>query len=137
MESIFARIPDLGEKIFKEIDNQSLVKCKEVQSSWYNFINEEKVLWFRMIQNYIGDVHEFSTVWRKVSRRVSVDFVTQIAIATQQFHGKRKIHSQTSPIHVAVSEYGNLDLYKQMMVKVADMNPKNLFGEIHPLTGSF
>ena len=62
---MLSKIPDLGDKIFRELDNQSLVKCKEVQSLWYNFINEEKVLWFRMIQNYIGDVHEFSTVWSK------------------------------------------------------------------------
>ena len=59
MESIFSKIPDLGEKIIKELDKQSLAKCKEVQRSWYDFINEEKVLWFRMIQNYIGDNNEF------------------------------------------------------------------------------
>ena len=54
MESIFEKIPDLGDKIIKELDNQTLVKCKEVQRSWNNFINKEKILWFRMIQNYTG-----------------------------------------------------------------------------------
>ena len=133
MESIISKIPDLGDKIFMELDNESLVKCKEVQRAWYNFINEEKGLWFKMIQNYIGDVNGFSTAWRKVLRRVPVEFTMQIAIATQQFYAEYEIHSQTSPIHVGVSEYGSLELYKEMMAQLADMNPQNLFGNIHPL----
>ena len=86
MERIFLKIPDLAEKIFKELDNQSLVKCKEVQRSWYNFINEEKVLWFRIIQNYIRKDNEFLQAWRKVLTKAPVDFVTQVALATQQFY---------------------------------------------------
>ena len=62
MESIFLKIPDLGEKILKELDNQSLVQSKEVQRSWYNFINGEKVLWIRIIQNCISD-----DIYRKVA----------------------------------------------------------------------
>ena len=60
MESILEKIPDLGDKIIKELDNQTLVKCKEVQRSWNKFINKEKILWFRMIQKYIGVKNEFS-----------------------------------------------------------------------------
>ena len=88
MERIFLKIPDLAEKIFKELDNQSLVKCKEIQRSWYNFINEEKVLWFRIIQNCIGNDNEFLQAWRKVLTRAPVDFVTQVALATEQFYAE-------------------------------------------------
>ena len=84
MESIFSKIPDLGEKIFKEIDNQSLVKCKEVQRSWYNFIKEEKVLWFRMIQNYLGDQNDFIMAWTEVLKKVPVVFVMHLAIAMKK-----------------------------------------------------
>ena len=88
MESVFLKIPDLGEKIFKELDNQSLVECKEVQRSWYNFINEEKVLWFRLIQNYISDDNEFLAAWRKVLTKAPVEFVIQVALATQQLNAE-------------------------------------------------
>ena len=88
MERIFLKIPDLAEKIFKELDNQSLVKCKEVQRSWYNFINEEKVLWFRIIQNYIRKDNEFLQAWRKVLTKTPVDFVKQVALATEQFYAE-------------------------------------------------
>ena len=92
MESIFSKIPDLGEKIFKELDNQSLVKCKEVQRSWYNFINEEKVIWFRIIQNYIKNDNEFLQAWRKVLTKAPVEFVSQVALATQQFNAELATH---------------------------------------------
>ena len=132
MESIFSKIPDLGEKIFKELDNQSLVKSKEVQRSWYNFINEEKVIWFRMIQNYIDDDNQFITVWKKVLMKAPVDFVTKVALTTRQCNAKYQINFQSSPIHVAAG-VGSVDLYKQMMIKLVDMNPENIFGNNHPL----
>ena len=131
MESIFAKIPDLGEKIFKELDSQSLVKCKEVQSSWYDFINAEKVLWIRMIQNYIGCDNEFLTAWRKVLTKAPIGLVTHTAHATYQYQTKYKKHSQISPIHVATKD-SSVDLYKQMMAKLADMNNTYIFGNIHP-----
>ena len=129
MEIIFAKIPDLGEKILKELDNQSLVKCKEVQRSWYNFVIEEKVLWVRMIQNNIGDENEFLTTWRKVLRKAPVDVVTHIAIATQLLPAKYK-ERVISPIHVAADD-GDLDLYQWMMLKLAGMNKTDIFGKPH------
>ena len=132
MDSVFAKIPDLGDKIISELDNQSLVRCKEVQRSWYNFINEEKNHWLRMIQKRIGDVNKYPTAWKKVLLKAPVDFVAQIAIATQQPHTKNEILSQFSPVHVAISG-GNLDLYQQMIVKLADMKQTDIFGRFHPL----
>ena len=92
MERIFLKIPDLAEKIFRELDNQSLVECKEVQWSWYNFINEEKVIWFRIIQNYIKNDNEFLQAWRKVLTKAPVEFVSQVALATQQFNAELATH---------------------------------------------
>ena len=132
MEGIFAKIPDIGEKIFKEMDNHSLVKCKEVQRSWYNFINEEKVLWFRMIQNYVGDNNEFLLAWKKVLKRAPIDFVSHLAIATHKFNAIHQLQFYNSPIHVAASD-GSVDLYEQIMEKIAHLSPENIFGEIHPL----
>ena len=131
MESIFSKIPNIGDKIIRELDNQSLVKCKEVQKSWYNFINTEKILWFRMIQNYIGVDNEFLTAWRTVLKKAPADFVSHVAITTQKFYEKPKI-PQISPIHVAAS-HGNLYLFQQMMVKLANMNQKEMCGKNHPL----
>ena len=132
MESIFAKIPDLGDKIIRELDNKSLLRCKEVQRSWYNFINEEKTLWLRMIQNYIGNDNKFLTAWRKVLTKTTIDFVAQIAFATKQSRSNVFLVQTVSPISVAVID-GSLDLYKEMMVKLSGMNQKDIFGEESPL----
>ena len=85
-----------------------------------------------MIQNYISDDNEFLSAWRKVLRKEPVDFVTHFAIATQKVNAIDQVQSRDSPIHVAAS-VGNVDLYEQIMVKLADMNPKTIFGDVHPL----
>ena len=103
LESVFAKIPDLGDKIIRELDNPSLVKCKEVQRSWYSFINNGKIIWFRKIQNCIGNKNKFSKTWKKVLMKAPFDFVMQVAIASQQAHAKYQI-SLISPIHMAAGE---------------------------------
>ena len=84
-----------------------------------------------MIQNYISDNNEFITAWRKVLTKAPVDFVTYVAISTQQYYEEYKL-SHISPINVAASD-GSVDLYKQMMIKLVDMNPENIFGNNHPI----
>ena len=59
------------------------------------------------------------------------DFVMQVAIASQQAHAKYQI-SLISPIHMAAGE-GNLDLYQQMMLKLAGMNQTDIFGKFLPI----
>ena len=113
MEGIFTKIPVLGDQIMRELDNHSLVKCKKVQRSWYSFIYAEKI--------HIGDDNECVTAWRKILRKASVDFVTHVALATQQYHEKYIVHSGISPIHVAATN-GNVDLFHQMMVKLFEKN---------------
>ena len=51
MDNLFAKIPLLGNKILRELNNQTLVKFREVKKSWQLFINEEKILWVR-IKNF-------------------------------------------------------------------------------------
>ena len=110
MVSVFAKVPVLGGKIIRELDNSSLVKCKEVKRSWYNFINAEKILWFRKIQNCIGDNNKFSKAWKKLLTKAPFDFVIQVAIASQQARATFQLY-QFSPIHMAAAE-GSLDLYQ-------------------------
>ena len=83
-----------------------------------------------MIQNYIGDDNKFIIAWRKVLKKAPIDFITHLAITTQKFDAMHQINSQNSPIHVAAID-SSLDFYKQMMVQLADMNKRNIFGDIH------
>ena len=133
MQSVFVKIPVLGDKIIRELDNSSLVKCKEVKRSWYNFIKAEKILWFRKIQNCIGDENKFSKARKKLLTKVSSDLVMQVAIGCQQACATFQIFNiQISPIHMAAAA-GNLDLYQLMMLKLAGMNQTDIFGKVPPI----
>ena len=51
MEEVLLRFHQIGKKIFEELDNQSLTKCREVNGSWRGFIDGEKTVPFRIIKS--------------------------------------------------------------------------------------
>ena len=51
MEEVLLRFHQIGKKIFEELDNQSLTKCREVNESWRGFIDGEKTVPFRIIKS--------------------------------------------------------------------------------------
>ena len=55
MENFQLRFPDVGEEIFKELDNESLTNSRIINKHWKNLLEENKCLWFRIIQNFIGN----------------------------------------------------------------------------------
>ena len=51
MEEVLLRFHQIGKKIFEELDNQRLTKCREVNESWRGFIDGEKTVPFRIIKS--------------------------------------------------------------------------------------
>ena len=54
IEEIFWRFPHIGCKILEELDNQSLVKCYEVNKWWKKYVGGQKTVFIRKIQKNIG-----------------------------------------------------------------------------------
>ena len=52
MEEVLARFPHLGDKIFQNLNSHTLIRCKEVNRSWENFIKFEKSCYLHIIQWY-------------------------------------------------------------------------------------
>ena len=51
MEEVLLRFHQIGKKIFEELDNQSLTKCREINKSWRGFIDSEKTVPFRIVKS--------------------------------------------------------------------------------------
>ena len=91
LNTIVARMPHLGDKIFKKVDNQSLVAYKDGNRLSNSLIKEQKLIWIRIIKATIGEVKfhdtsfQFYDAWRNVLKETSIEFVKQVAIATQNF----------------------------------------------------
>ena len=49
VEEIFWRFPHLGKNILEELDNKSLVKCREVNKWWQDFVNGQRTSYVRNI----------------------------------------------------------------------------------------
>ena len=129
MENILSRFPVIGQEIFKQVDNPNLTKCKEVCHSWGYFLNNETLVWLRMLQKYNKNHVEFQEDWKKVTTKVPCEILKRLAIATEQFYTfcSKRLQFQHSPMHI-VSERGILSLCKFIADKNVIINPKRKDG---------
>ena len=50
MENFQLRFPDVGEEIFKELDNESLTNSRIINKHWKNLLENEHVKWIGFCQ---------------------------------------------------------------------------------------
>ena len=124
MEEFLVRFPGLGEKIFDQLDNQNLTKCKEVSRSQRKFLDENKLVWKRMIEKYTANNVEFKDFWKLVTEKVPAQIVKELALAVEQFYTFRphRLEHQHSPHHIA-AERGSLSLCKVITQRTKVLNP--------------
>ena len=129
----FERFPHLNELLFIELDNESLVTCKEVDKTWNKFIDSQKLLWIRMMEKHIGRLEQYPETWKKVTSKTQVKNVQELALTVDQFYNcynpdgngedwsSRNISTDVSwtPIHIAAS-WGRLDLCQFIFEKVIE-----------------
>ena len=109
------RLPHIGKQIFDSVDNSSLLKCKETSRTWYDFIDEQKFSWVRIIQKYVKESNKNYTEcpkhWRKLFRKSSVEQVKYLAskihedVLFARKHGFTHLShdgKELTPLHFAV-----------------------------------
>ena len=133
MEFIFfERFPHLNQLILSELDNESLVTCKEVDKTWNKFIDSQKLLWIRMMEKHIGRLEQYPETWKKVTSKTQVKNVQELALTVDQFyncddcdgdgHKHHNSHFKWNPIHIIASS-GRLDLCQFIFEKLMEKNP--------------
>ena len=133
MENILERFPVVAKNIFNNLDNQSLVRAKNVCRTWRNSITSQKFSWIRKIQTVIDDEQEFTSNWQRVLVRTSVETVKELSVAVHQFYqlDESRYNEKWSPLHITVMQ-DDLSLSRHVMSKMDEMDPKNSDG-ITPL----
>ena len=53
MQEQFARFLHISEKIFDQLDDQNLVKCRRISKSWCKYLDDQKNLYIRIIKQSI------------------------------------------------------------------------------------
>ena len=125
MEDHAFRFPHLASNIFDQLDNQSLVNCKEVSRKLDNFFGNEKFFWLRIIHEYRGNFVEFKATWNKTLKKSPAILMKELSLATHNFFEKKssRFAMQWHPLCIPADQ-GLLQLYKHISEKSSDRNPK-------------
>ena len=93
METICNRFPHLAERIFDQVDDQSLNNCKEISEEVLEYLENERFFWIRIIKKYGGKLKDFPDLWKPVIDKTPTEIVKEIAIAVSQFFQVRHLYS--------------------------------------------
>ena len=93
MENICKRFPHLANRIFDQVDDQSLHFCKQVSGEVLEYLDKEKFFWIRIIKKYQRRLKDFPKLWKPVIEKTPVEIVKQIAIAVSQFFQLQHLYS--------------------------------------------
>ena len=123
MEVVCNRFPMIAKNILNKLDNRTLISCKESNRELNTFLENEKLIWLRIVglykSNFIG--HEES--WMQTIEKNSVDNIKQLALATRKFFKDHSRYShQWHPLFIAASE-GSLELCKHITEQTGEKNP--------------
>ena len=137
------RLPHIGKQIFDSVDNSSLLKCKETSRSWYDFIDEQKFSWVRIIQKYVKESNKNYTEcpkhWCKLFRKSSVKQVKYFASEIHEDVSYARKHGFTylshegkdlTPLHFAVMYDSDIikGIVKGFLEVEKDKNPRDKDG---------
>lgn len=147
MEEMVLRFPVIAQQIFEELDNQDLIKFREVDMTFCSSIDQNRLIWTRMIKKYIKDNNKFRKSWKLVMEKVPVKTLEDLALTTKKFgteyeerleleagwQGERTPNqiltpallfapADCTPQHI-VAKCGSLTLYKFITDKTGEMNP--------------
>ena len=128
MEEIVLRFPVIAQQIFEQLDNQDLIKFREVDKSFCSSIDQNRLIWTRMIKKYIKDNNKFRKSWKLVMEKVPVKYLEDLALTTQKLGPEKEftivgLGYQYAPQHV-VAACGSLSLYKFITEKTGEINPR-------------
>ena len=109
--------------ILNKLDNVTLLSCKKSSRELKTFLENEKIIWLRIVGLYTGNFIGFEKSWKQTIEKNSVDNIKQLALATQKFFkDKTRFSDQWHPLFIAAAE-GSLELCKHIIEKTGEKNP--------------
>ena len=94
MENLLQRFPHLAKRIFDQLDDRRLNRCKEISGEVLEFLENERFFWIRIIVKYKGKIKDFPKLWKQVFHKTPVEKVKQIAIAVSRFFQRPHLYHQ-------------------------------------------
>ena len=86
MENILLRVPSICDKIFDELDDENLTKCRLLNRSFCAFLDKSRLVSLRKINKYNQNHVQFKESWNLVMEKMPLETMKQLASATQDFY---------------------------------------------------
>ena len=123
MEVVCNRFPMIARNILNNLDNITLISCKESSRELKTFLENEKTIWIRMVGLYKNNFIGFEKSWKQTIEKNSVDNIKQLALATQKFFmDHSRFVDQWHPLFIAAAK-GSLDLCNNITEQTGEKNP--------------
>ena len=78
MEDLCKKFPTLVEKIFANLDDQSLVKSLEANKDLTQIFDNQKFFWVRRLTKYNKNFVTFQDSWSKVLKKTPVENIKHL-----------------------------------------------------------
>ena len=87
MEHLGQRHPILIKIMTSSVDDKTLVTLKKVSRGLYEFLEEERFYWLRVIQSYYETniYHRKYKSWKKLVDKTPSEMIKKLALALHQF----------------------------------------------------
>ena len=130
MDSIQLRFPTLAENILNRLEDQSLLKYQESSKNSYDFLNNEKFFWMRILKKYNKYFETSKESWKKAIHKTPTGVVKKLALAVLNFFSTES--DQFIKIHFCLNEE-QLSLLTPSLICAYD-GDLNLFEEMNQKT---
>ena len=85
MDVIQKRFPTLAVNIFNNLDDQSLVNFKDANRENYEFMDQERFYWIRILEKYSEYFETSNESWKMSTSKIHAIFVKKLATAVINF----------------------------------------------------
>ena len=66
LANLASRFPHLGEAIFDQVDDKTLINCRKMSQIWCQIIDGQRNTWLRLLKKYIGKFDDLDDVVEKI-----------------------------------------------------------------------
>ena len=88
MEELILRFSHLSEKVFNHLNNESIVRCININKLWHNYLKTQKFVEIRKIKATIQQFHSIGEEWSTVFDATSTKNIMELGLAVGEFYTK-------------------------------------------------
>ena len=125
MEEVFLRFTHLIEDISNNLDNESLVQCREVSKIWSHCLDQQKFLEIRKIETKVQQFHTVGDDWKIFFKKTTLKILKEFWSIIKKFYSidpTLTFNVKITPLHVAAA-FGNIQLFMKIEEKVQNRMP--------------